>query len=220
MRQVRRHASVLISLGMSFGIAARAQEVPAAPVYVPSQSSVLNQNSVFLPTPPVATGQDVVRSAAGASCQSAVGSGGPYLDIGVIGSDDIHSRETAALYGRVVVPLGKRPSRVDCRRLYDLEIERLRMEVEVLRAGMMTTLPAPPPPAVAPAPLPSAPPPRPQGVPEPAASALPVVVGAAEPPPPSLKPRRPRGRDAALVLASLVPDIPPGQCTTRDRGLR
>ncbi|MBB4657939.1 hypothetical protein [Parvularcula dongshanensis] len=116
---------------------AGAQETNLQPVLVPSQSSVLNQNSVFLPTPPTATGQDMVRSAGGTSCQTAVASGGPFLDVGVIGSQDLHARDTGAVYGRLVVPIGRRAKRVDCTRLYDLEIQRLRMELEVLRAGVM-----------------------------------------------------------------------------------
>ncbi len=106
------------------------------PVVIPSQSSVYNQNSVYLPTPPIAHGQDIVRGASGLSCQTAVASGGAYVDIGLIGSQDVFNRDTAALYGRVVVPLGKRPDRPDCTKLYELEIARLSLELEMLRMGL------------------------------------------------------------------------------------
>lgn len=36
------------------------------------------------------------------------------------------------LYARVTIPLGKRPQRLDCSRLYELEIARLRQQVEML----------------------------------------------------------------------------------------
>ncbi|MEM9422773.1 MAG: hypothetical protein AAF986_09755 [Pseudomonadota bacterium] len=110
------------------------------PIIIPSQSSVYNQNSVALPTPPNVSGQDIIRGADGTSCQSAVASGGPYVDMGVIGSQDFFSRDSSALYGRVVVPLGKRAKRVDCTRLYELEISRMKMEIELLRMGTMMSM--------------------------------------------------------------------------------
>jgi hypothetical protein len=120
--------------------AAHAQQQDASgyypPVVIPSQSSVYNQNSVYLPSPPIVHGQDIVRGASGMSCQSAVASGGPYLDVGLIGSQDVYNRDTAALYGRIVVPLGDRPDRPDCTKLYELEIARLSLELEMLRMGL------------------------------------------------------------------------------------
>ncbi len=67
------------------------------PYYAPSQSSVYNQSSVYLPAPPIAQGQDMVRGSNGISCQTAIGSGGPYVDIGVIGSQDVFNRDTASV---------------------------------------------------------------------------------------------------------------------------
>lgn len=123
--------------GAAYGQSSDTQLVPIYPPYAPpSQSSVYNQNSVYLPSPPVAHGTDSVRAAAGVSCQSAVGSGGPYLDIGLIGSQDVFNRETASVYGRIVVPLGDRPKRPDCTKLYELEIARMRMELDLLRLGL------------------------------------------------------------------------------------
>ncbi|MGV6819153.1 MAG: SPOR domain-containing protein [Parvularcula sp.] len=141
MRKLSHHPKALIApfIGLGLGVAS-AQEDPSLhgqPILIPSQSSVYNQNSVFLPTPPTVSGQDVVRSADGGSCQSAIASGGPYMDFGVIGSEDFYDRSTAALYGRLVVPLGKRARRVDCTKLYELEISRMRMEIDLLRMGTM-----------------------------------------------------------------------------------
>ena len=46
----------------------------------------------------------------------------------------INERDREALaYARVTMPLGKRPKRIDCSRVYELEIERLREEVALLR---------------------------------------------------------------------------------------
>lgn len=128
------------ALGLTFGLpfgfplslAAQAQESAAIPVILPNQSSVFNQSTVNLPTPPAVNGQDIIRGSSGVSCQTAVSNGGAYVDIGVIGSQDVFSRDTAAVYGRVVFPLGKRPDRPDCTKLYALEIQRLQMELQLL----------------------------------------------------------------------------------------
>ena len=139
MRKVRYYAAWALISTVAVAQSAHAQETSAqyhAPYYPPSQSSVYNQNSVYLPTPPIAQGQDIVRGASGVSCQSAVASGGPYVDIGLISAQDVYNRDTAAFYGRIVVPLGKRPERPDCTKLYELEIARLRLELELLRMGL------------------------------------------------------------------------------------
>lgn len=67
------------------------------------------------------------------------------MDFGVVGSaaspvqgravgafSDQRDREAMA-YARLTVPLGKRPQRIDCSRVFELEIEKLRREVELLR---------------------------------------------------------------------------------------
>lgn len=136
MRKISHCALAAVSqLGAA---AAQAEDLnPFYPPYAPpSQSSVYNQSSVYLPPAPIVQGQDMVRGASGVTCQSAVASGGPYVDIGMIGAKDVFSRDTAALYGRIVLPLGARPKRPDCDRLYALEIVRLRMEIALMRMGL------------------------------------------------------------------------------------
>lgn len=105
------------------------------PILVPSTSSSYNQQGFNLPSAPRPTGQDIVRGSGGISCQSAVSGNGPVFDLGVIGTNDIYSRDSTAVYGRITVPLGKKPRRVDCSKLYDLEIQRLKMELKLMRAG-------------------------------------------------------------------------------------
>ncbi len=117
----------------------RAQEIveTGVPYYaVPDRSSIYNQNSVALPQMSTPYGQDEVRTASGVACRSSVASSGPYVDMGVIGSEDVYDRDGTAVYGRVVIPLGRQPRRVDCTSLYQLEIERLRMELELMRMGL------------------------------------------------------------------------------------
>jgi hypothetical protein len=50
----------------------------------------------------------------------------------VINTD--RDREAVA-YARITIPLGKRPKRIDCSAIYELEIMKLRQEVELLRMG-------------------------------------------------------------------------------------
>lgn len=106
-----------------------------APIVIPSTSSSFNQQGFNLPSSPRQSGQDIIRGAGGISCQSAVGTNGPVFDMGVIGTNDIYSRDSAALYGRITVPLGHKPKRIDCSKLYELEVERLKLEIKMMQAG-------------------------------------------------------------------------------------
>lgn len=133
---------IILSGAAAYGTAG-AQVLPDNgnnPIILPSTSSSYNQNGFNLPTIPNATGQDIVRGSGGISCQSSVGSGGPNFDLGVIGSNDMFDRDSMSVYGRITVPLGKRPKRVDCTRLYDLEISRLQMELQLMRAGASSNM--------------------------------------------------------------------------------
>lgn len=107
------------------------------PIFLPNSSSSYNQNGFHLPNAPTVNGQDTVRGSSGITCQSAVASNGPKLDFGLIGSNDIFDRNSTSVYGRISMPLGKRPKRVDCTKLYELEIQKLKMELQLLRAGSM-----------------------------------------------------------------------------------
>lgn len=56
--------------------------------------------------------------------------------MGVVGGQNDAESPSTGVYSRVVVPLGHSPKRVDCTRLHELEIERLRMELELARMGL------------------------------------------------------------------------------------
>ena len=45
---------------------------------------------------------------------------------------------SASVYGRVIVPLGRKPPRINCRSLYALELQRLRHELEMAKMGANT----------------------------------------------------------------------------------
>ncbi|WP_173932118.1 hypothetical protein [Chelativorans sp. Marseille-P2723] len=95
------------------------------------------QTGVSLPSPVVPNGFDEVRAADGTTCRSAMAGSGAYLDSGIIGGGFENSGASAvSAYGRIVVPLGERPARLNCDLLYRLELERLQLEVQMLRRGL------------------------------------------------------------------------------------
>lgn len=68
-------------------------------------------------------------------CQNAIGSA-TQLEFGVTGiidqGDPFEGNKTGdvGVYSRIVIPLGKQPkNRVDCNRLYELELRRKQLEV-------------------------------------------------------------------------------------------
>jgi hypothetical protein len=92
-------------------------------------------NGFSLPGVSLPSGTDEVRAADGTSCRSAVGGNGAYVDMGMIGKS-ASPADNSSYYGRVVIPLGRAPKRLDCTKLYDLEVERLKLELELAKAGM------------------------------------------------------------------------------------
>ena len=95
------------------------------------------QFGVNLPNVALPSGSDEVRASDGTSCRSAQGGNGAYLDSGVIGSPGGNGLgESGAIYSRVVIPLGETPRRLDCGALYDLEVQRLRAELQLAKMGL------------------------------------------------------------------------------------
>ena len=88
-----------------------------------------------------------VTTASGASCRA--GTQRTTVDFGVMSKsyDDSsmqqpnnpyfggmqQAQESGMVYARVTIPLGAKKGRVDCNRMYNLEIERMKNENELLR---------------------------------------------------------------------------------------
>lgn len=100
---------------------------------------------IYLPPPPSGPGgEDTIETGAGTRCRQSINSNGAYLDVGVTGhasggsaTSSLFPRpdgsgQEATGYARVTLPLGKRPQRIDCSRLYELEIARMKREIELL----------------------------------------------------------------------------------------
>ncbi|MBN9218164.1 MAG: hypothetical protein J0I79_09445 [Mesorhizobium sp.] len=94
-----------------------------------------NENGFNLPGVTLPQGQDEVHAADGTTCRSAVSGSGAYLDLGVIRGNS-QTDNGVATYGRVVIPIGRTPKRLDCSRLYELEVERLQLELKLLKMGV------------------------------------------------------------------------------------
>ncbi|OHV68522.1 hypothetical protein LCM4577_06410 [Mesorhizobium sp. LCM 4577] len=97
-----------------------------------------NQTGFSLPGVSLPQGQDEVHASDGTTCRSAVSGSGAYLDLGVIRGNNSSNQANSdiATYGRVVIPIGRTPKRVDCSRLYELEVERLQLELKLLKMGV------------------------------------------------------------------------------------
>lgn len=111
-----------------------------AQLYNPNSTTYYHTNTLshgmYLPSVAIPHSNDEVRASDGTACRSSMASNKGYLDVGAIGNQD-PARDTtsASVYGRVVMPLGEKPQRIDCSVLYNLEVERLRMELELARMG-------------------------------------------------------------------------------------
>jgi len=93
-----------------------------------------------LPNPPMNYQSDRFR-AGGLDCSNAVG-GGTTLEWGVTGvisnmDGNVGQGKDVGLYARVVIPLDKPRTRINCDDLYQLELTQRRLEVEKLRAELM-----------------------------------------------------------------------------------
>lgn len=119
-------------------------------------SAAIAQQGIYLPSAPQGPGgEDTIESASGTRCRQSINSNNGYVDVGVAGSVrsevptgsrdpssvfpsgvfvTINDRDREALaYARVTIPLGKQPQRIDCSRIYELELERLRQEIALLK---------------------------------------------------------------------------------------
>lgn len=108
-------------------------------------------SGLYLPAPPTGPGgEDSIETNSGTRCRQSMNSNGSYLDVGVTGSagtpadrslgglgyfaNDTRDKEATA-YARVTIPLGPKPKRIDCSQIYEMELTKLKREVELLKLG-------------------------------------------------------------------------------------
>ena len=129
MRAFVRSCLLAVSLELLLGVPAAAQP------------------GIYLPSPPMGPGgEDTIETSSGTRCRQSINSNSGYVDLGIAGSAgsgvpsnsgafiSITDRDNQALgYARVTIPLGKKPKRIDCSKVYELEIERLRQKIALLK---------------------------------------------------------------------------------------
>lgn len=103
-------------------------------------------DGLLLPPPPTGPGgEDSITTSAGVRCSQSINAAGGYLDLGVAGGNlstygDVAAGaangQSAIGYARLIIPLGTTPKRLDCTALYDLEIQRLKQEIQMLKIGL------------------------------------------------------------------------------------
>ena len=106
-------------------------------------------SGVYLPPAPTGPGgEDAIETSSGTRCRQSINSSGAYVDFGVAGTTGTRDDPTRAFvyrdnrpneatgYARVTIPLGKKPQRIDCSQVYELELAKLKREVELLRLGV------------------------------------------------------------------------------------
>lgn len=115
-----------------------------------STQAVGQTQGIHLPAAPHGTGgEDSIETASGTRCRQSMNSNGAYLDMGAAGSAasplpenegespyryySPERNQRGIVYVRVTIPLGEKPERLDCMRLYEMELARLREEIEMLR---------------------------------------------------------------------------------------
>jgi hypothetical protein len=110
-----------------------------------ASSSALPADGILLPSPPTGPGgEDSITTSEGVRCSQSINSAGGYLDFGVAGGDldtytspsAVPANQSTIGYARIVIPIGATPKRIDCSRLYDLEIARLKAEIQMLKVGL------------------------------------------------------------------------------------
>lgn len=112
--------------------------------------------NIQLPSAPqFPQGQDRVRSADGVECSVSTAPRERFMDIGVVGGTSSgagvenqypyilpgsviapgnqYNRVSGGVYARIVINLDPERPKIDCNRLYELEIVRLRSEIEQLK---------------------------------------------------------------------------------------
>jgi hypothetical protein len=106
--------------------------------------------SLYLPTPPTGPGgEDTIETESGVRCRQSMNSNGAYVDFGVTGTTSsagsqqnnsffpqARDGQQATGYARITLPLGPRPQRLDCSRIYEMEIARMKREMELLQMAV------------------------------------------------------------------------------------
>lgn len=110
------------------------------------------QSGFYLPTPTPSPGQDEFRASDGTSCRTTM-DGSKRVEVGTFATggqrqDNSYNlpgylasptQGNVGIYGRYTWSLDARPMRMDCNRLYQLEIEKREIEIQIMRRSLSVT---------------------------------------------------------------------------------
>lgn len=97
---------------------------------IPSLASAANIPSVRTPS-----GYDRVQTSEGLRCESSIASD-TYIQTGIYsvnGSEDNEAVKDTGIFAQVVIPLTGARKRLDCSRLYELELKGRELEIQRLQ---------------------------------------------------------------------------------------
>lgn len=124
---LQQSASIFLHVSLAWGLSG-----------LPLPSAFAQQASLAMPFGVVPSGQDRIRSADGVECQTHVGPRNRWMDMGVYSMGNQtnnlptmpNSSQAVGVYARITINLDPVAPQIDCSRLYQLEIDRLRREVD------------------------------------------------------------------------------------------
>ncbi|CCN86039.1 conserved exported hypothetical protein [Vibrio nigripulchritudo SFn27] len=110
--------------------------------------------SLSIPSATIPSGYDRITTSDGTTCESTIASD-MYIQTGVMGlkaghdyadntygrykHNNLEARDNFGVYAQLVIPIGKKRERIDCNRLYELEIRHLKEQLVKLKLEAMTT---------------------------------------------------------------------------------
>lgn len=132
----------------------------ACALAMPAASSVAHaQAGFYLPAAPTSAGQDEFHASDGTSCRTTM-DGTKRLEVGSYGtggdnlaaSSYVYSypygtglggrqppQKNGGVYARFTMSLDASKSRMDCSKLYELELERRRLEIEIMKRNLVSS---------------------------------------------------------------------------------
>ncbi len=116
-------------------------------------NGVARADSLSIPSATIPSGYDRITTSDGTTCESTIASD-MYVQTGLMGvkidHDSAHSpaamhhyerrqdRDKFGVYAQIVIPIGNKRERIDCNRLYELEIRHLKEQLVKLKLESMS----------------------------------------------------------------------------------
>ncbi len=112
----------------------------------------VNAESLSIPNATIPSGYDRITTSDGTTCESSIASD-MYVQTGLMGvkvnkdysngssmydSKNLEGKDNFGIYAQVVIPIGKKRKRIDCNRLYELEIRNLKAQLLKMKLESMS----------------------------------------------------------------------------------